>query len=399
MNFAGQRWHVLQLSDALDLEFATALAEFVPVTLWKPDRSFLPLRPGFQERPESPPEAALCIRRFPVLRGFARFPLSSLARTGPALAARLARHAAHPQAAPLVCTTPYFASVAEHWPGPVVYWITDLMAHYDGAQPGSVRELDRRMCDVATLVCPNSHRLAAYLRDSADCRPDKIEVLPNATSARSVLAAPLTHPSELPPNLRDLPRPITGVIGNLSENMDWLFLEKLLALTPWLHWAFIGPTEMPIADPAQRRARTGVMQHPRARFTGAQPYRELYRYARALDVAVLPYCRREPTYSGSSTRFYDHLAASHPILATPGVAELSSKVPLLTLVDTPEQAARQLAELRDVNFDDGLRALRWEASQQNTWRNRALTMRSALAKRLHPIAVPSSSAPVTLTAP
>ena len=38
-------------------------------------------------------------------------------------------------------------------------------------------------------------------------------------------------------------------------------------------------------------------------------------YARAFDVAVLPYRRVEPTYSGSSTRFYEHLAAGPEVEA------------------------------------------------------------------------------------
>ena len=36
-----------------------------------------------------------------------------------------------PGASALVCSTPFYAPVAERWPGPVVYYVTDMTAQYD----------------------------------------------------------------------------------------------------------------------------------------------------------------------------------------------------------------------------------------------------------------------------
>ena len=374
-------WHVLQLSDALDVEFASALAEFVPVTLWEPDRSALPLWLHYRERERTLPGSPLRIRSFPVMRGYARFPFSWIAPVGPAVVRRMARHSHPPELSVLVCTTPFFASAAERWPGPVVYWLTDLVAEYEGVDPAAIRRLDKRMCRAATLVCPNSERLAFYLCEQADCPPEKLLVLPNATRVSNILPAPLEAPTSQGLEDMQLTGPLAGVIGNLADNTDWVFLERLLDLTPWLSWIFVGPADKPVREPEQRRARAAVMRHARTHFTGTRPLCELFRYARAFSVAVLPYRRREPTFSGSSTRFYEHLAACHPIVATPGVAELRGKPPLLRLVETPEQAACALEELRVQNFNDGLREVRWEASRTNTWRDRALAMRAGLEAR------------------
>jgi glycosyltransferase involved in cell wall biosynthesis len=124
------------------------------------------------------------------------------------------------------------------------------------------------------------------------------------------------------------------------------------------------------------------MQHPQARFIGKRPYGELAAYARAFDVAVLPYRRCEPTYSGSSTRFYEHLAACRPMIATRGFEELLRKTPLLELIDTAEEAAEALQRLRACEFNDGFAALRWQASQQGTWQVRARSMTEALEAKL-----------------
>ena len=375
-------WQILQLSDALDLEFASVLADFAPVVLWQPVARLSPLAAFEEEEQKVSAAPRLTIRTFPRVRGYARLPLPVISRTGRGLAARLAQQTPSPEHSVLLCTTPFFAPVAERWPGPVVYWLTDLIARYGGATFDKVRRLDQRMCRAATLVCPNSEKIANYLHDHAGCPTAKCEVLPNATGARSILPAPLFAPAALPAPYVDLPRPLAGVIGNLAGNTDWIFLENVLRSTPWLFWLFVGPTTNPVQNTKQRRARERVLRHDRSTFTGQQPYTELYKYARGLDVAVLPYRLREPTFSGSSTRFYDHLAACHPILATTAVAALRNQEPLLRLVSDAEAAAGALHALRAAGFQDGLREIRWQASVHQTWRHRAQTMMEMLQHRL-----------------
>ena len=126
------------------------------------------------------------------------------------------------------------------------------------------------------------------------------------------------------------------------------------------------------------------MNHPNGHFVGPQPYGSLAAFARSFDVAILPYLRCEPTYSGSSTRFYEHLAACRPMLATRGLEELTRKPPLLRLIETPEQAAQALEELVSQHFDDGFLELRWRTSQRETWQDRARLVQSSLAACLEP---------------
>jgi glycosyltransferase involved in cell wall biosynthesis len=99
---------------------------------------------------------------------------------------------------------------------------------------------------------------------------------------------------------------------------------------------------------------------------------------------VLPYRKIEPTYSGSSTRFYEHLAACRPILATRGFEELLHKEPLLRLADSDDQMTAALEELREMNFRDGYEELRRRASQNETWESRAQQMRNSLLAMLEP---------------
>lgn len=375
-------WHLLQISGPLDREFGAALAGRVPLTGWEPERVHWPAFRSAVSSPAISSDSRLTVRKVPLLRGFARWPLSAFARTGENVSRHLLALSPQPQESTLVCTSPFFASVAERWPGPVIYWLTDLIACYGYTSFAQVAGLDRRMCRVATLVCPNSERIASYLRSNAECDPAKICVLPNATRASNLLASPSRMPAECPTDLADLPRPIAGVIGNLASNMDWLFLEQVAAAKPDLSWAMVGPTDMEIADPEQREARQRFLAQPRVRCTGRKPYGELVHYARTFDVAVIPYRCVEPTFSGSSTRFYEHLAAGRPILSTRGFEELLHKEPLLQLIDTPAEAVAALNTLEANHFEDGHATQRWLASQQGTWEERASTMIRALAQRV-----------------
>jgi glycosyltransferase involved in cell wall biosynthesis len=384
MNTDKAVWHLLQISDVIDIEFAAAMAESVPVIAWEPQRTLLP--PQFSteseetERPHRIP--TLRIRKFPLLRGFARFPMSTFGGTATDIIERLLLQTPHPERSPLICTVPFFAAVAEQWPGPVVYWLTDLIAEYNSADRTQVHRLDRRMCRAATLVCPNSDRIKRYLIDFAGCDPNKMLVVPNATRAVNLHPRPPLNPSSRFAELAWITKPVAGIIGNLAGNMDWLLLERLIELTPDFFWVFVGPTSMHIQDHEHRRARTAVMNHPNTHFVGKRPYGTLAAYARSFDVAVLPYKHCEPTYSGSSSRFYEHLAACTPMIATHTPEELLHKEPLLYLIDTAREAAEMMAALLAVNFQDGLRDMRWRASLDATWQVRASSIQAALSRRL-----------------
>ena len=374
-------WQLLQVSDVLDREFGSALSESVPTLAWEPIMSYAPWR--LSETDADVADPPLRVRRFPLQRGYARPWIANTLRLGPAQLRRMLRYTPDANPDPLVCTTPYYAPVAELWPGPVIYYLTDLIAAYSGADTALVHALDTRLCRAATLVCPNSERLASYLMETAGCDPLKIQVLPNATRASNILPRPELQPAALPRDLDHLHRPIAGVMGNLASNMDWILLQQAVQSTPEFTWVFVGPTSMPIDDAAQHLAREAVLRRTSAHFTGAKPYGSLAAYARSFDVAVLPYMRREPTYSGSSTRFYEHLAACRPMLATRGFEELLHKQPLLHLVDTAEEVSDALRDLKQVDFNDGHAHVRWQASRAGTWQARALAMQAALANRLN----------------
>jgi glycosyltransferase involved in cell wall biosynthesis len=388
-------WHVLDVESIWMKEFAAALSDLVPVKCWAPKiRNF-----GWCERWERVidlPDPRLRITEFPLQRCYSRFHLDKPLGIGRRVAARLLRNASNPRESTLVCTSPFYAPVAECWPGRVIYYLTDLVAAYPGMDRPKVEALDRRICGVADLVCPNSRRTAEYLRTVAACDPKKLLVIPNATRQRNLLPEPLYQAASLPEDLKDLPRPIVGVMGNLSYNLNWRLLLDVVKGTPEFSWAFVGPTDMKIADAGEREARRDLMARGgRIRFTGAKPYGALCKTGRALDVAFLPYQKNEATFSASATRFYEHLAACRPILSTRGMEELLHKEPLLKLVDNASDVVAELKRLRKNSFRDGYEEARWKASADGTWQARANAMVNAVEQGRWPL-VPVRQANLTM---
>jgi hypothetical protein len=378
-------WQILDVGSIWMKEFASALQQLDPVVAWSPQFSKTGMFERWQRR-EDVENPSLEVTRFPLQRGYARAPLRWMAPFENGLLKRLLAETPNPAASPLVCSTPFYAPVAERWLGPVIYYVTDLTVAYAGLDPAQVRALDQRMCRVAHAVCPNSERIAAYLTSDAGCDPRKITLIPNATRATNVLDRPRAEPGPLPGDVASLPRPIVGVLGELSLNLDWELIAGAMQRTPGVSWLFVGPTKRKIPDETQSAAREWARQH--GTFVGMKPYGMLQDYARCVDVALLPYLKVEPTYSGSSTRFYEHLAAGRPMLATRGFAELLKKEPLLCLVDTVDELVAGISQLHAAGFRDGYETARWEASKLGTWEQRALTMRNIIAPPEHEASVP-----------
>jgi hypothetical protein len=369
---------LLDIRSAWLVEFASGLARQIKVNAYAPSPQIFGL---FSSRLR---KTVICdpeleVVELPIQRGYFSFPLQHVLQEHRRISEWIRRDVRDPSSTWLVCCYPHYAKVAAIWPGPTVYYPTDLFSRYEGRSYRNITGMEKDLCKRASLVCPNSRRIADYLVNECACERKRILVLPNAVRHSNLLSSPAAMPSELPPDCEDLSRPVAGVIGNMGANINWILLEDLAAELPWLSWLMVGPTSARISDIAQLRARTRFMAAGgRIRFVGHRPYGELKTYARSFDVAVLPYMKREPTFSGSSTRFYEHLAACRPILATDGFAELLDKEPLLKILRNPDEWIGGLNHLRERQFSDGLERARWLQSQQETWQMRAQHLREAM---------------------
>lgn len=306
----------------------------------------------------------------------------AIAATGSLASARSAGVAPRPRAnSPRVAnrrvtlaTSPDQAELASQLPMPRFYLATDDFTASEWA-PARVLEAERRLVDGCRAVFAVSSGLADALCVRHGIPRHQITVLPNAVPADLIA-------SEAPvPHVQTSSRPVAGVLGSLSSRLRLDWLREMVDATPWLQWRFVGGIEQSELAPGDRFHLRWLEQHPRCRFEGPRPYRELVQYATTLDVAVMPYSARTANVIGSPSRLFAHLAAGHPILATPGcnqVGELAGS--LVTTCDEPGALVAKLEQLRTQQFDDGLHRARWELAQQHTWTQRASVFRSTISK-------------------
>src|SRR5438270_10616273 len=152
-------WHILYVGRIWMKEFASALGRMEQVLAWSPRMEKLGMFHDWQ-RPETLSNPQLKLLEFPLQRGYARAPLRWMAPFQHNVVRRMLAQTPCPEQSPLICSSPFYAAVAELWPGPVIYYVTDFTVAYESLNPAQVRSLDTRMCRVAQAVCSNSKRRA-----------------------------------------------------------------------------------------------------------------------------------------------------------------------------------------------------------------------------------------------
>jgi hypothetical protein len=142
-----------------------------------------------------------------------------------------------------------------------------------------------------------------------------------------------------PKELRNLPGPIIGYVGNLSQRLDITLLEKLLRAHPTWQFVFVGSAHW-----GQSILR--LESEPNAHFVGVKPYEETLRFVEHFDVALIPHVDNEMTRSMNPLKAYVYCSTGVPIVSTP-IANLGQLASMVTIARDPDEFAAAIeASLR-----------------------------------------------------
>jgi glycosyltransferase involved in cell wall biosynthesis len=163
-------------------------------------------------------------------------------------------------------------------------------------------------------------------------------------------------PSETPPDIAQIPRPVLGYIGAVDWfTMDVPLIEHVARVRPDWHWVFIGG-----------KSNAVKLSAPNIHFLGPKPYSELPGYYRHIDVCVMPWDQHNVfTRYGSAIKVREYLATGKPVvisplyeyLNTPGVRIYRSVDEFIALVaealacDTPLESKLRQDAVRDSTWD------------------------------------------------
>jgi glycosyltransferase involved in cell wall biosynthesis len=233
----------------------------------------------------------------------------------------------------------------------VVYYCIDDYAALPDVDARAIAELDAHLTSRADQVFVASARMLDVkrrFRPSTVLSPHGVDVALFRTASDPELS--------IAPGARTLPRPVIGFYGLIEEWIDLDLVAGIAERRPQWTFLLIGR----LAVDAGR-----LKDLPNVVFAGPQPYRSLPGWAKAFDVAIIPYRLTRQVVNAAPLKLREYLATGKPVVAVPA-PEIERFAGLVRVASGPDQF---VAEIEDVLAHDGEadRRRRIEATASMTW--------------------------------
>ena len=248
-----------------------------------------------------------------------------------------------------------------------VYYATDDFgagASLMGEQRERVERLERSRLDEADVV----GAVSSLILSRWGIAEKQTFVLPNGADVERCAAADY---AQTPPDV-DLPGPVAGVIGQLSERIDIGLLEAVA--DRGVDLLLVGPR----IGTWQGDRFVSLTRRPNVAWVGAKPLDDLPSYLGIIDVGLTPYVDSEFNRASYPLKTLEYLAAGCRVVSTPLPAVDSLNTDLVTTArsasafgDAVVACARQQSSSQDV-------ALRRRFAEQHSWSSRARAFASIL---------------------
>lgn len=163
----------------------------------------------------------------------------------------------------------------------------------------------------------------------------------------------------------DLPHPVAGVVGHLSDRIDVSVLERLV--DAGISVLLVGPRD-PRWEPERVDA---LIARDSVAWVGRKPHDALPGYLRHVDVGVTPYHDTPFNRASFPLKTLEYLAAGLPSVSTDLPAARWLDTELVRLVDNPAGFAAAVHAEAARARDPELVAARKAFARRHTWRTRA----------------------------
>jgi len=203
----------------------------------------------------------------------------------------------------------------------VVYYCVDDFGAFAGFDPTLVAELERRTIAASDVVITTSAKLYEQRRR---LHPNTHLVLHGVDYDHFAAAADLS-PDAVPDDIRDLPRPVLGYFGLISDYVDLELLAQ--AARRRTDWSFVligdvrlgGRTLHSAARCAdgQRSSLRSLQGLSNVHVLGGRPYEALPAYCRGFDVGLIPFRMNRLTRAVNPIKLREYLAAGLPVVSAP----------------------------------------------------------------------------------
>lgn len=182
----------------------------------------------------------------------------------------------------------------------VYYCIDDYAAHpgVDATLIGQRDEALSRRADLVFVAPPTLLAAKQALNANVIPAPHGVDV--------ELFARAAAGETQVPEPARALPRPVIGYFGSLHAWIDFELIGFLARQRP--QWAFllVGHEAVDVGD---------LHQMANVHFVGAKPYAELPNWAKAFDVAIIPYLLNRQVMNANPLKLREYLATGKPVVS------------------------------------------------------------------------------------
>jgi glycosyltransferase involved in cell wall biosynthesis len=187
----------------------------------------------------------------------------------------------------------------------VVYHCVDEYSQFDGAGD-EIAALEAELIGKSDLVITCSQLLA-----DAKQRLNPRTVLVRHGVEHAHFKRALDADTEIPADVRDLPRPIFGFYGLVAEWVDLDAIARVAEAYPHGSVVVVGEQNNPDAAGIVRLHNLSNVH-----LLGRRHYATLPGYCKAFDVALLPFVKNELTAHANPLKLREYLAAGLPVVST-----------------------------------------------------------------------------------
>jgi glycosyltransferase involved in cell wall biosynthesis len=226
-----------------------------------------------------------------------------------------------------------------------------------GRDGGAIEAELLAMCRRVDVVCAVTDALRATLAE----RGVESRLLRHGFAAEQADA--FASPA-VPPDLRDLPRPLIGYVGRVDDRLDWVAIARIAERLPDASVVLVGPRSPRL--PAESVA--GTERLPNVHLLGGRRRDELPGYLTALDCCLLPYRPGVWGAHGSPLKLWEYLYAGPPIVGSgyEVLREYADFVDYARPEELPEAVERAVTAGAPGDVDR-----RRAFALENTWEHRA----------------------------
>jgi glycosyltransferase involved in cell wall biosynthesis len=185
----------------------------------------------------------------------------------------------------------------------IIYYCVDEYTAFSGVHADSLVSIEQDLIDRADLIIVSAQRL---LQSKTSSRCPTVLVRHGVDYQHFRRA--LDESTEVPKEIRDLPGPIIGYFGLISE--DWVDIPLLVQVArsfPDASLVMLGKIAMDV---------TALTAEPNVHLLGRQPYESLPAFCKGFDVALIPFPVTEVTLNANPLKAREYLAAGLPVVST-----------------------------------------------------------------------------------